>query len=79
MVGVKHQDQVGPRRRQLILLRGEQFCSLAIRPVALDEMREDRGVRHAEPGDDLRHLLSPFAYATGWPISSTCTARMRSL
>ena len=80
MIGVEHHDQVGPRRRQLVLLRGEQFCDLAIGSVALDEMRKDRSVRHAEAGDDLRHFfVPPLAYATGWPISSTFTARMRSL
>ena len=82
MIGVEHHDQIGPRRGELVLLRAEQFCDLAIGPVALDEMREDRGVRHAEPGDDLRHGLRSSScppYATGWPISSTFTARMRWL
>ena len=83
MIGVEHHDQIGPRRGELLLLRAEQLCDLAIGAVALDEMREDRGVRHAETGDDLGHGLSSFCllppHATGWPISSTFTARMRWL
>ena len=59
VISVEHQDQVGPRRRQLVLLRREQFCSLGIGPIALDEMRKDRSVRHAEAGDDLRHFFVP--------------------
>src|SRR5580693_5342464 len=83
MIGIEHHDQVWPRRGELFFLRPEQFCDLAIRPIALDEMREDRGMRYAETGDDLGHglisycLLSP--HATGWPISLTFTARMRWL
>jgi CheY-like chemotaxis protein len=56
MVGVEHHDDVGPRRGKLLLLHGEQLGGLAVRAVALDEMRKDRGVRDAEPADDLRHL-----------------------
>ena len=55
MVGIEHHDDVGPCRRELISLRAEQPGDLAIRAVALDEMRKDRGVRDAEPADDLRH------------------------
>ena len=56
MIGVEHHDDVGPRRGKLFLLRAEQLGDLAVRAVALDEMRKDRGVRDAEPADDLRHL-----------------------
>src|SRR4051812_43198213 len=56
MVGVEHHDDVGPCCRELLLLRAEQLGDLAVRAVPLDEMRKDRGVRDAEPADDLRHL-----------------------
>ena len=55
MVGVEHHDDVRPRRGKLVLLRAEQLGDLAVRAVALDEHREHRGVRHAEPADNLRH------------------------
>ena len=61
MVGVEHHDDVRPGRRKLLLLRAEQLGDLAVRAVALDEMRKDRGVRHAEPGDDLRHVAELLA------------------
>ena len=58
MIGIEHHDDVRARRRELIFLCAEQFGDLAIRSVALDEMRKDRGVRHAESADNLRH--GPF-------------------
>ena len=83
MIGVEHHDEIGPRGGELLLLRAEQFRDFAIGSVAFDEMRKYRRVRHAEPGNDLRHVYPPVCrcrrYATGWPISSTFTARMRSL
>ena len=53
MIGVEHHDDVGPGGGKLLLLRGEQLGDFAIGTVALDEEWKDRGVRHAEPGDDL--------------------------
>ena len=58
MIGVEHDDDVGTDGGQVLLLRGKQLGGFAIRPVALDEERKHRGVRHAEPGDDAGHFIS---------------------
>ncbi len=57
MVGIEHHDDVGAHRGEMLLLRREQFRGFAIGAVALDEKRKDRRVRHAEPGDNLRHAF----------------------
>ena len=59
MISVEHHDQVRPRGGKLLLLRTEQLRDLAIGSVALDEMRENRGMRYAETSDDLRHFELP--------------------
>ena len=56
MIGVEHHDDVRPDGGELLLLRREQLGGFAIGAVALDEERKDRGVRHAEPGNDSGHL-----------------------
>ena len=83
MIGVEHHDEVGPGRRKLLLLRAEQLGDLAIGAVALDEMRKDRGVRHAEPGDDLRHdgvslLRGPSHLVRLMPILAPAANRLDS-
>ncbi len=68
MVGVEHHDDVGPGGRKLVLLRAEQLGDLAVGAVALDEMRKDRGMRHAKAADDLRHEVStPAGLTSGGP------------
>ena len=57
MVGIEHHDDVGTHRGEMLLLRREQFRGFAIGAVALDKKREHRRVRHAEPGDNLRHAF----------------------
>jgi hypothetical protein len=56
MVGVEHDDQIQARRGQLLLLRPEQPGDLAVRTLALHQMRKERRVRDAEAGNDLRHI-----------------------
>jgi len=82
MVGVEHHDEVRPDGGKPFLLCAEQSGYFAIRAVALHKERKDWCVRYAESGNDIRNGLDSSllcVYATGWPISSTFTARMRWL
>ena len=66
MIGVEHHDHIGTHRREMLLLRREQLGGFAFGAVALDEEREYRGVRDAEPGDDICHFVELL-----WAFAST--------